>query len=101
MRSGSFVEESLPTIALQERPVGSVRPAGGCDAQLKAKIGRQVAGQRTVPATDEDRRHRSDVGIEPGFDAALDCPGVGIGGSKILLGREEQRDVHRDAGKDR
>jgi hypothetical protein len=58
--SGSLVEESLPAVALDERAVGGVGLACRRDAQLEVEIGRQVAGERTVPAADEDGGDRGD-----------------------------------------
>ena len=54
-----------------------------------------------VPAADEDRGDRGDVGVEPGLDPALDAAHVGLGGGQVLLGGEEQGDVDRDPGEDR
>ncbi len=65
------------------------------------EVGREVAGQRAVPAAYEDGCHRRHVRIEPGFDAAFDGPRVGLGGGRVLLRREEQGHVHRYAGVDR
>ena len=56
---------------------------------------------RHVPAADEHRGHRGDGWVQPRLDAPLDAAQVGLGGSQILLAREQQRDVDRDAGEDR
>ena len=60
-----------------------------------------LLGDGDVPAADEQRGDRGDVGVEPGLDPALDPAHVGLGGADVLLVVEEQGDVDRDAGEDR
>ncbi|MCK7517106.1 MAG: hypothetical protein MZV64_04995 [Ignavibacteriales bacterium] len=54
-----------------------------------------------VPAADEHRRDRRRRRVEAGLDAPLDAAQVGLGRRQVVLAREEQRDVDRDAGEDR
>ena len=68
---------------------------------VEAEIVGEVAGQRAVPAADEDRSHRRHVRIQPGFHASLDSSRVGLGLGQVLLGGEEQGHVDRHAGEDR
>ena len=61
---------------------------------------RALFGDGNVPAADEHRGHGTDIGVEPGSDAPLDAAQVGLGCSQILLAREQQRHIDRDAGED-
>src|ERR671918_434371 len=54
-----------------------------------------------VPAGHEYRRDRIHVRVRPGGDPSLDAAQVGVGRRQIMLTREQQRHVYRDAGEDR
>ena len=62
---------------------------------------RHLVLHRDVPAADEDRGDRADIGVEPGGDAPLDAAMIGLRRRHVVLAREQQRHVDRDAGEDR
>ena len=69
-------------------------------SRLCSSLG-HLAGDRDVPAADEQRRDGGDGRVEPRLDAPLDAAQVRLGRREVLLAREEQRDVDRHAGEDR
>ena len=73
--------------AVQQLAVRLVASAGRSRCRVDSCSGcRHLAGHRHVPAADEHRGHRGDVGrIEPGRDAALDAAHVGLGRRQVLL----------------
>ena len=60
-----------------------------------------LPADRDIPAADEERGDRGDGRVQPRRDAPLDAAQVGFGRRDILLAREQQRDVDRNAGEDR
>ena len=82
-------------------PIGLVGALGDRDAEPVAQLARDLAADRHVPAADEQRGDRSDGRVQPRLDAPLDAAQVGFGRRQVLLPREKQRDVDRDAGEDR
>ena len=66
--------------------VGAVGAPGDGDSKPVAQIRRHLLGDGDVPATDEQRGDRGDVGVEVSGDAALDPPHVGLCGGEVLLG---------------
>ena len=80
------------------RLVGALRDR---DAEPIAERGRHLARYGDIPAADEHGRHRGYVGIEAGGDAPFDAAQVGVGRREVMLAREQQRDVDRNAAENR
>ena len=85
----------------EQLAVGLVGALGDGDAQPIGQFGRHLAADRDVPAADEQRGDRGDGRVQPSFDAPLDTTQIGMRRRDILLAREQQRDVDRDAGENR
>ncbi len=100
LRPGAGVEDSLPARRVEQRAVRLVRPLRDRDAELIAQPLRHAIRDRRVPTADEHRPDGADLRIEPRGHAALDAPHEGVGCRQVLLGREEERHVDRDAGED-
>src|SRR5260370_33774087 len=81
--------------------IGFIDRACDCDSEPIVQGDRYLSDNRDVPAADKHRGHRTDAWIESGGDAALDTADISLGGRDVLLAREEQRHVDRDAGEDR
>ena len=78
-----------------------VGPLPDRDPERVLRLVRNLVVDRYVPAADEQRRNRGHVGVEPGFDPALDSGHVSLRRRHRLIAREQQRDVDRDSGEDR
>ncbi len=95
------IEDAPQPLRAGQLVIGAVGAVGDGDPEPVAQIRRHLLGDGDVPATDEERGNGGDVGVEVGLDAALHTPHVGLGGGEVLIGREEQGDVDRNAGEDR
>ena len=99
--AGAGVGGALEARRGEQLAIGLVGALGDGDAEPVGELGRNLAGDRDVPAADEERGHRGDGRVQAGRDAPLDAAQVGIGRRDVLLAREQQRDVDRHAGEDR
>jgi len=78
-----------------------VSALGDRDAEPIGQLARDLAADRDVPAADEERSDRRHCRVQPRLDAPFDAAQVGVGRRDVLLSREEQRDIDRNAGGDR
>ena len=101
LRAGAPVQQPEPAVRGEKIAVGPVRPLRHRDPKTPPQRGRHAVAHRRVPAADEERRDGGDVGVQPRRHASLDPPDVRLRRGEVLLAREEERHVHRDAGEDR
>ena len=99
--TGARIIGALPARRGEQIDIGLVGALADGDAELVAQRLRHLAGDGDIPAADEQRGDGSDIGIEPRRDAPLDAAHIGFGRGHIMLAREQQRDVDRNAGEDR
>ena len=101
LRPGAGIGGALPARRSQQLAIGLVGALRDGDAEAVGQLRRHLSGDGDVPAADEHRGDRADRGIEARLDAPLDAAQIGFGRRQILLAREQQRDVDRNAGEDR
>ena len=99
--AGAGVGGTLEARRGEQLAIGFVGALGDGDAEPIGQLGRDLSGNRDIPAADKKRCDRGDGRIEPSFDAPLDAAQVGLGRGDILLAREQQCDIDRNAGEDR
>ena len=68
-----------------------------CQSQHVLQVGGRLVCNGDIPARHEHGSDRADRRVQPLFDAALDAPEVGTCGRLVLVGREEQCHVYRNA----
>ena len=95
LRIVAGLHDRLPARRGQQIAVGFVDASGNGNAQLVAQMRRAPSSHGNVPAADEHRRHRADIGRQTGGDAALDAAQVRFGSGEVLLAREQQRHIDR------
>ncbi len=98
LHASSAVRESLPSVRIEELPVRSIDPPPHRQGEPVLQLGRDERVGGSVPSRHEHGRYGADPGIEPCRDTALEPPQVGLGRTAVLLVREQQRHVDRDAG---
>ena len=99
--AGAGIGGALEARRGEQFAIGLVGALGDRDAEPVGQLSRHLAADRDVPAADEQRGDRSDGRVQPRLDAPLDAAQVGFGRGDILLAREQQRDIDRNAGEDR
>jgi hypothetical protein len=85
----------------EQLAIGLIGALGDCDAEPIGQLPGDLATDRDVPAADEERSDRGDCRVQSRLDAPLDAAQVGVSRRDILLAREQQRDIDRNAGEDR
>jgi hypothetical protein len=94
------VLQALHAVGVHELPVCPVGVEPDGEAELVLQLLRHAAGDRDIPAGHEDRGDRANRGLELTLEPALDARQVRVGGGPVLVGREQQGDVHGHAGGD-
>src|SRR6516225_5933508 len=89
----------MPARRAQQSTGRLVGTLGDSNAKLVAQLFGHLAGNRCVPAADEDRSDRPDTRFEPGVEAPLDAAQERLGRRHVVLAGEQEGDVDRDAGK--
>ena len=93
--------EFLPAIGREQIAVRLVGAHRDRDSQAVVQWRCNLQLYRHVPPADEERGDRVDLRVQAGFDAPLYAAQVGLRGRNIVLAREQQRDVDRNAVEDR
>ncbi len=99
--TGAAVGSALKARRGEQVEIGLVGALADGDAEPVGELCRNLAGDRDVPAADEERGHRGDGRVQPSRDPPLDAAQVRFGRRDVLLAGEQQCDVDRHAGKDR
>ncbi len=79
LRPRAGIHRALPARRRDEVAIRLVRALRDGDAEPVDERRGHLAGDRDVPAADEERRDRRHVGLQAGGDAPLDAAQVGLG----------------------
>jgi hypothetical protein len=101
LRQRAEVRQPLPAVGGEQIAVGAVTLATDRDADVVGQMLRELRRGGTVPAADEERRHRADPRGQPRLDPPLDATQPRLGRGEVVLAGEEERDVDRHAGERR